>query len=701
MIYTEPGLAMHIYQQYDASKGKKPIIKDNISTFVRISTEKPAVIGLSQQSSIPTGPANQKESVAEQVIAETEGGVAGVIGAALGVGGSHIPGISSQWSVPKTQCIDQLDKSDPPQLPETYVYSLVLECLNGLSENLAKVVLPLSVQHENVKSPKLDSPNGGSHIKDGESPSEPAQTRKKRSQSYRARTVPLNPLELEATSAVDKAKAIANLVEECWPALLATYSTFLNAALDNDYYRALIRSYQRFVQVSGLMRLTTARDAFLTTLGKSAVPSNFVNATMTAVVSPGSETPNASSIYSNAKGLLSVDSFASQISSNDRRPRSAQGEQAKPALTTRNLLCLRALLNVAIAIGPTLDSSFTIIFETLQQAGSVLNTMNASQISRDARTTSGIGPEVAAVEATAMRLFESTADYPNDAFSHVLSTLCGLLDGRVRENLASSPPSGNVTPITSPRLSFTGRKMSVLPGLNTDITLSTQDYVFVLTRLGELADLNTARFTTYGSAESGWKTLVERLVDLAVNASVPTEARRLAADILSRCSVAIAKLSMSEEPEDAASAQKMVLSSLRLLILQLYGQSDDLTNVDVDIHAKMLEAVRSILEECGEALASGWDTILAILSSVFDDEEQDKTESAVTDAGDDKAWMHLSSQVVAPYLSRSAFGVMQLVCSDFLSALPETCFSPLIEILYRFVTQQTDLNISLTVSPDS
>lgn len=694
MIYTEPGLALQVYQQYDGSEGKKTIVRDNISTFVRLSTEKPGVIGLGQQSTIPTGPANQRESPTDQAIVDTEGGVAGVIGAALGVNGANVPGISSQWSVPKAQCIDQLDKSEAPPLPETYVYSLVLECLNGLSENLAKVVLPLSVQHENTKSESPEE-NSQANGENGGSP-EKIRTRKRRSQSYRSRTVPINPLELQAISAAGRVKAIASLIDECWPALLATYSTFLNAALDNDYYRSLIRSYQRFVQVSGLLRLSTARDAFLTTLGKSAVPSNVVGVSMSGAMSPVSEAPSTPSIYSNAKGLLSVDSFQTQASSMDRNRRA---EQVKGTLSTRNLLCLRALLNVAIAIGPTLESSFTIIFETLQQAGAILNTMNASQIARDAKTTSGIGSEVAAVEAAALRLFESTADYPNDSFLHVLTTLCDLLDGRPKDLTVSGAASSASSPLASPRMSFSGRRMSSLPGLgiSTDVVLTKQDYIFILTRLGELADLNTTRFTSYGSMESGWKMLVQHLVNLSINATIPTEARRLAADILSRCCVSIAELSTAEDAEDAALAQKMVLSSLRVLIHQLYGQSDDLTSVDIEIHAKILEAVRSILEKCGEALTAGWDTILAILSSVFDDEE-DQDEAAVETEKADEAWLQLSSQVVAPYLCRSAFGIMQLVCSDFLSSLPESCFSPLIEILYRFASQETDLNISLTVS---
>ncbi|KAL1306906.1 hypothetical protein AAFC00_005549 [Neodothiora populina] len=694
MIYTEPGLAIQIYRQYDSSEGKKNIIRDNIATFVRLSTEKPSIIGLGQQSSIPTGPANQNESATDLAIAEAEGGVAGVIGVGLGVSGSSVPGISFQWSVPKAQCIDQLDKTEPPTLPETYVYSLVLECLNGLSENLAKVVLPLSVQHVSSRTQLSESADEETPTRGEQSPEpESARTRRDRSQSYRSRTVPVNPLQLEASSAIGNVKAIANLVDECWPALLATYSTFLNAALDNAYYRALIRSYQRFVQVSGLLRLITARDAFLTTLGKSAVPPNIVGANMPSTMSPISETP--SGVYSHTKGLLSVDSFTTQASNSDRRPRSSANEQTKPTLSTRNLLCLRALLNVAIAIGPTLESAFTIVFETLQQAGSVLNTMNASHFAPDAKSPSGIGSEVAAVEAAALRLFESTADYPNDAFMHCLTTLCTLIDGRSK----NAPPPGSqpdhTSPLASPRMSFSGRRLSSLPGLSPDFVLSSQDYLFILTRLGELADLNTARFATYDATDSGWKVLVECLVSLAINASIPADARRLAADILSRCGVSIAVASTSDDVEDAGQAQKMVLSSLRLLIHRMYSQNDELTNADVEIHGKALDAVRSILEKCGDALSAGWDTILAILSSVFDDEDDEGDHVAVPDQPED-SWLHISSQVVAPYLSRSAFGIMQLVCSDFLLLLPQACFTPLTEILYRFASQEADLNTSLT-----
>ncbi|KAI4748398.1 hypothetical protein E4T50_01269 [Aureobasidium sp. EXF-12298] len=670
LVYTEPGLAVQIYLQYDAKDGKKSIVRDNIGSFVRISTEKPSIIGLGQHSSVPADQA--RDNIADQVAMEAASDIASVIAPASNVGDVNISGISTRWSVPKTQCMDQLDKTDPPTLPETYIYSLVLECLNGLSENLAKVVLPLTVQ-QHSKDQEQDSDGEG---EGEEHPASPQRTRnrKKRSQSYRSRTVPLNPLSTDDSTQAVRIRAIAKLVEECWPALLATYSTFLNASLDNEYYRALIRSYQRFVQVSGLLRLSTSRDAFLTTLGKAAVPPSIVTSSISTVSSPTAETPG---IYSNGKGLLSVESFSTQTASHDRSRRTSYDPASRPTLSTRNLLCLRALLNVAIAIGPTLESSFNIVFETLLQAGVVLN---ASQ----ARST-GIGPEIAAVEGAVSRLLESTADYPNDAFLHVLTTLCRLLNGRT-EGMPSSP--------TQTKPSSAARRISSLPGISTDIALSTQDYVFVLTRINDLAEHNTSRFANYTSSESGWSILVDRVVDLSIATGIPDDARRLAADILTRCSIAVAEASTSEEPDDAAIAQKMVLSSLHLLVRRIYEQDGDLTNVDIDIHNKVLDSVRAVLEKSGEALTAGWDTMIAIIGSVFD---TDDTEEQQPDNDANKeGWLKLSSQFVAPYLGRSAFGVMQLLCSDFLAPLPQTCLSPLVEILFRFASQNSDLNISLT-----
>lgn len=691
-FFEDSNLVVTAAMAFDSAKDGKPIVQDIMSAFVRLSTEKPAAIGLGQQSTIPTGPISQRDETSEQLAFESAGGMAGVISSAFGVAEAGVPGISSQWSVPRSPCIDQLDKSEPPAVPETYAYSLVLECLNSLSDNLAKVVLPFTVQHEKSKAKSMKEAR--SHINEGDS-----RTRTERSQSFRKRAVPLNPLEVESPSQ-PRIKAVASLIESCWPAVLATSSTFLNAALDDQYYRSLIKAYQRFAQVAGLLRLSTPRDALMTTLGKAAVPPHVLSAsTAEPIRSPSIESPR---VFSNPRHLLSVDSFVSQNSAaSTERDRRSSLEPSRPTLTIRNLLCLRALLNLAIALGPTLGPAFRVVIDVLKQADMVLSSAPPQQLARGQNTQSrdnespsalhAFSSEVSAVESAASRLLESTSDYPNDAFINILETFCRLLRGRI-PTAALSPQVEHFSPPSTPILER--RKASGLPGLSTLSELQSRDYQFIIPKLGNLAALNVSRFVTNEPEASGWNLLTEEIMKVAVSSDSPAVARKAATDLLCKlCAECIAQVS-EEDVETRVIIQRRAFAVLLRVVEGIYAEDGDLTNADVDVHAQVLDALKSILERSGESIVAGWNKILALISSVFDSDRDATTEAQ--DEGTIVNWAKISHDFMSIRLGREAFTAVQLVCSDFLSLLPPAVVPALVELLYRFMGQKDDLNLSLT-----
>ncbi|KAF2019106.1 hypothetical protein BU24DRAFT_489136 [Aaosphaeria arxii CBS 175.79] len=694
-IYSDSRLVLQIYNQFDEQEGKKRIFGDNLASFVRLATEKPALIGLGQQSTAPSGHLDGRDHGSDQAVAGADA-LAGVIGAPATESNPTGPvtGISTQWSSMKTPCMENLDKSEPPTLPETYVYSLVLTCITNVSESLAKFILPLTVHHES-KGRKKAKPDERSRA-DSESTDQPTgQTQLTRTQSYRRKTIPVNPLTLTDHSAHIFIQTSSTLVTECWPAVLATCSTFLNAALDTDFYRALVRAIQKFTQVAGLLRLSTPRDAFLTTLGKAAVPSHLLIANTTSPKSTMSETP---SIYSNAKGLLSVDSLVSQssMSVDKRRP---SHDVTTPALGPRNLLCLRALLNLAIALGPTLHSAWSIVFETLQAADLVMALSNPQSglrtatpvMSRpDAESSEKVEAETAAVQAAARRLFESTVDYPNDSFVELLKPLCALLG-------AGSPPaSGSVTPTNGPRPKIMHqRRLGSVSALSLNTESNARDSMFALNKIGELASLNELRLAQYDPDESGWNHFVTSLVRFSVTKSKPSSTRLLAADIVARSVKEIADISMSEENRN--DIQGRILSALKDIIASLHGlEGNDhaYDDTDVKIHHIVLEALKNVIEQCGESLVAGWESVFDSLASVFSDGSDPLVgkDGTVAASNDDNQ----AVQVISKMLARSAFGTVQLVCSDFLSAVPDTSFATLLELLLKFSRQQDDLNMSLT-----
>lgn len=683
-LYAAPGLLVQLYILYDSQEGRKAIVRDNISTFVRLSTEKPALIGLGAQSTAPVHPTIEEEgSIDTSSAMEGTGGFASVMNS-HNTTESDVPGLSAQWSILKVPILQLLDKTDPPILPETYIYSLALECINSLADNLAKVILPLTMAPETTVKRKtrqaaLVSEEGAGN--DDRPSSESSPTRPRRAQSYRSSTVPINPLKMEQSASLSKVKAIAAMIDNCWPALLATSSTFLYSALDNDHYRGLIRSIQKFTQVAGLLELFTARDAFLTTLGKAAVPPNLISSLSFSVPpSPVTKTPSfmrSSSILSVGSTLQGNDNFLARRSTN---------EPSKPELTTRNMLCLRALINLAIALGPTLRASFTIILATLQQADLYLDHVRQSNSSN---AIAALGQEVEAVAAATKRLLESTADFPNESFGHVLDSFCRSLESDITEN-ATRMSTDSERPQSSSEQSH---RLVGIAAVHSDSPLHLQDRYIILSKLGLLTDLNIARFAAYAPQASGWERLMECLIDVSSKGFFPRDLALDAADIGYRACVGLVRTGTKDPSGNAESVHGLALESLRRLIHSAVDVEGRFSSSNIAVFCRGLEAIRAILESAGESLTVGWDVILESLDLAFVSEEVQSSRKPGNMTPRSLGHVRSLHNIET---GRVAFTIAQLICADFLRSLSPASVTSVVDILHDFARQHADLNISLT-----
>lgn len=694
-LFAEAMLVRQIYAFYDMNEGRKNVLTEIVSTFVRLSSEKPSLIGLGSQSTMPTQSRYTLASESNDQGVLEASGIPGIISAPLATSETNV-GVSTHWSSMRVPCIDQLDKTDPPAIPETYIYSLGLTCINSFAEGLAKFVLPLTVP----KKPRgeiasnEDSPQKGIGM----------------TASFKKNPVPLNPLDLTEHPLFSEVKICAAIIESCWPAILATCSTFLYASLDSDYYHGLVRSFQKFTHVAGLLRLSTPRDAFLTTLGKASVPPNVFSATgaaSTGVSSPSSE--NQQSIFSNARGLLSVDSLSSNATTSSDKIRQPSFSESSPNLNTRNMLCLRALLNLGIALGPTLDSAWLIILECLQQAdfvlfsaargagrASVASSTKSDSIAGDVPALlANFGTEIKAVETAASRLFESTIDFPNSSFLDVVTSLCKLFGG-------SEVPDNTVTPaVFTPgtlnmvrKGSHTHRRMY---SMSTPTPVQNQEDFFALSKLGVVASINIERLTSYPPEVSGWSKMTAELNGTIANSSIDPQVRLRAAEVLVKIVMEATISTTSLADNIRGKLHWQLLDTLRRAIepLQQAGREASVSSnvTDIDVHKVILEGLKALLEHCGETLISGWDIAFEMIGSVF-----------IYRRGSAASVMSVSSRRPvsrSARLIKSSFASLQLICSDFLSVIPTSCFLILVDTLYNFCTQDDDLNICLTVSYSS
>jgi len=710
-LHAEPGLIRLIYSLYDGKEGRQNILRDHMASLVRLTSEKPSLIGVSHQSTAPSRVEHSRSPMEEQLTLEA--GVAGVIGTAVTSADSNVSGISSQWSVVRTPYIELLDKTDPPPPPDTYIYTLVLNCISAFSEGLARFILPLTVpdikkrkHHVSISDREVASASGSRELQRTDSFKSSSGSNSKKS------PVPINPLDLETHPQIEEIKACAAIIATCWPAVLATCSTFLYAALDADFYHNLVRSFQKLTHVAGLLRQSTPRDAFLTTLGKAAMPAD-----ASSVKTSGTATMSGTDVQSASpadKTILGTES--SGIGSPVAIDTSRTSFDIPASLSTRNLLCLRALLNLGIALGPTLDQpSWSIILMTLQHADLVIGvsafmatkqniTANNNGDNAVASGTdvpkANIGAEIVAVQTAAARMFESTRDYPDNSFEDILTSLLNLSNST--EQNTQDATSAKISP--SPQSPQPLRRIGRIHRNTRSISLAVgksrvqdDELKFVLEKTSDLVRANVDRLS---SPDVGaWHILVDSLISIIINRDISPNLRLKASGVLNDVIFQTMRLGTRENEPSQNQTQLRNLEALKSQITALDDSRSRTSGAsyaaDIDIHERALETLKSILEQYGELFVDGWDLVFDLISSVF--EEPPPGEGEETVASQTK----LKSRPLAtksPRLIRTAYDSLQLIASDFLTLLPPSCLLNLVDSFSSFGSQKQDFNISLTTT---
>lgn len=701
-LYAEPGVVRLIYSLYDGEQGRKNILHDQMAALVRLASEKPTLIGVGNQSTIPLRAEHSRSTTEDQIFLEA-GGVAGVIGAGVPPTETDVPGISSKWSVVRAPFIELLDKTEPPLPPETYIYSLVLNCISSFAEGIAKFILPLTVPDLKQKRKKrLMSPDQGPDSARSSQDFSATDMRAQATSTSKKVSVPINPLDLQSHVQYSAIKSCAGVIEKCWPAVLATCSTFLHASLDDDFYHNLVRAFQKLAHVAGLLRLSVPRDAFLTTLGKAAMPAQ-APAAPTVASQPGdSQKRKSTDLPRSSPGPVDA-------------PATPTAEGPPVSLSTRNLLCLRALLNLGIALGPTLDQpAWSILLETLQYNGLVIGISSSAMIksASGAGDTTGVsgndvpianlGTEVIAVQAASTKMFESTSDYPSDSFQEILLALLNL--SSFTEQEPQQPPTPEVSemprsPQSSRRpgkLHQNARRVSQNLGKS---RMRDEELKFVLEKGNVLAKANLERLSSLDEADNtAWQLLTKSLMSTSANTTISPNLRLQASGILNSLVFLTMKPRDGDDDETQNEVQTRNLRTLKDHVASIYS-ADSVSSKSppitvIEIHEQSLETLQNILEQYAETFVDGWGLIFDLISGVFPGIAKEGGGAQLV-ARDERRPSGIPS---GPRLVRAAYKSLHLVASDFLSLLPAHCLLNLVNALSNFASQTQDFNISLTTT---
>jgi len=660
------------YAAFDLEEDEANLVADFMAALVRAASEDPSLIGLGRQSTIPTTKPTERDADVT--------GTAGAPSGNVAPAGHASTGVSAELSTLPTPCLDLYDRMSPPEVPETYVYTLVLGCISSFSDGLSKFIMPLSVP--NRKSSRVEELS----TEAGDDQGLQRRSSLRDSSATQKYQHLLNPLTRKDIGRQRAVQDCARMIESCWPAVLAICSTFLNSALDSYFYHMLIRTVQKLTQVSGVLELNTPRDALLTTLAKVAVPANVSNL--------------MNMYYGGKPALQSEPGFSSEAEEVSlKSPVASTPRQSldlsSQSLNVRNLLCLRALLNLGIALGPTLShAAWTIIMQSLEQVDALMSVGPNAKIGRgasggldsgDGGPSSTLAGEIAAVDTARRRMVESTKTYPEQAFRLVCEALFQMIEEAIppqASNGLQRRPEGGLRPSAQTHqstrsVSGTWAKAAVL-----DIEVQ-----FVLKTVGRLAHVNLYRFREQDASALSWDLIVAKLLLLQSNEKLQPHLRMQSANIVDAVVIEACAMSTEDDDEDLVDEDRssiVLKHGIPALGRQLENVRDVLANghkisdVDVKIVRVMLEALHNLLGSRGEDLDAGWDGVFVILDIAVSDLFSNSISNA------------------CETLRSPAFKVTQLAVSDFLTVLNHRSIAALLRLFDTFGGQQHDLNMSLT-----
>lgn len=662
-VCSEFSLIQDIYQAYDYQDGRRAVVKSWVTAIDKLSSEDPSAIGLGKVSTLMVIPDDSQFSRPGNSGLATLTDFGNSSGNRNSVDLVQIKGISVKTSTVRSSCIDLLDKSDPPTLPPTYLYYLALQCISSLSEGLARTVFTSANDKKKSRHATVSAEIASTDLRS-------------RSNS------PSRTFDTATTGEANELAITSSLVSVCWPELLSSYTTFFQATMDSEMYHSLVRSAQKFTHASGILNLVSPRDAFLSLLGKFSI-------TLAEVVDSASNS-------SSKPGLLSMETLVGTLTPNVVRDHSrvpstsGPSFSGKPTLTNRNILCFRALLNLGISLGPSLGQGWSIILETIQYShyivegmknekrrGSISKGVSEYNIETAPLPFSQLGSEFQAVENSIRRLIDSSKDYPGLFFNQLISSITNLL--YLVLEMPEKTPKGEIA----------------ISGIG---VLEVCDPIFMMDFLGSFCGKNAARFIHSDAQETKtWKLLTGFLMTIETTRTLSPDYRIRASQILNEVirKTSFVAYESRKENNKAGQAQYLVLETLtnqvqEIVNLGLPGDgSNSLLTTECKLHVIVIDYLNKILDQCGGVLQQGWDIVFDIIDTVF-------------------SWLPDNSKINLEIQSRrllversiqlvkSGFDSLQLVCNDFLENLPSTCLIRLVDTLYKFCHQTSDLNISFT-----
>jgi len=508
--------------------------------------------------------------------------------------------ISTHNAALKMPYIELLDKIEAPPAPKAYTLYLILSCTNSFSEGVGNFVRKISTNDTNTFTFLSELP--------------------KKEQEHS------DILQLRALVTAN-AKSIVSIGAE-----------FLYASLESELFHALIRALQKLCHAAGVLGLKAQRDSLLMLFSIATISNNLKR--------------NSKSL---SIGETIVETFNNTIVSSPSTPTVQKFHQRY--LNARHIICFRALVSLAISLGPTLNESWKFILSTFQWFDYYLNGPSDYLSFKELPPKPEIAnSDLKSAESSFTKLFESTVDYDDKSFGIALNEIISLARSTAFEPINTSEPI-----------------------LEDDILLCPYNKDFFIKKLVIVSRVNAKRFLKKGNEY--WDSVVKFLSDVCTSQEVVSDLRVNACATFNLSTKDLAAVAFTPNSFfDTIYIETKLLDSLAGIVdrmLSSKGETQFSTSESEMIH-DTLKTLYELLDRFGTHLSHSWEAVIHIVDCPFKFFEVSK---------------NVGSQ---KQLLKSSFEILQLVLNDFLQTIPLKTMCKIIDVLQKFCTQEYELNISFS-----
>ncbi|KAL3320335.1 hypothetical protein Ciccas_000975 [Cichlidogyrus casuarinus] len=501
----------------------------------------------------------------------------------------------------------------------------------------------------------------------------------------------------------DMAALNRKLMENSWSGLLAVLSILYDASacdMANEYFLLALTG---MAALCGHLQLDVEREAFVTLLCRSALPSNYYT-TFTKTMCklhPGLSQPSAASGYASASTLeesyerstiamvisLSTQSGPDPISAKQTSTAVASTSQtlnsmnlsAQNALviTGKHIQAARALLQLAHSNGNQIGTSWNLVLSTLQHVAWIYGldlAPSQNLMISPASMLSGAG----------VPLGNSCSDSRMTKLKNTSSPLIDLSNGNgpqpsiYTQTIASEKPTltSMLSRIFTHSLTLEEASFESLVLALIDLAKEAAEFgvtnselnAFAISKLAETGLSNISRLDLF------WDKMYGQLLSIS-KLPVPS-LRVLSADalvVLIKQAIALYCSKKEASFWDDTSTSANILRPLC-----------ELSNVVFDdVRDIQLHCVEHVLQCYGDKISSCWLLIIKVIAAIC-------SNSSNSD------WSPGGVPVQGEHTVLKAFNCFKLIVNDYLPSLGPECYNACIATATRFACHTNDLNISLS-----